>query len=50
MVSMVTAGQASRGVEVVPPIEATFSGGADRGLLGFGRPDTILRTNDGGRI
>jgi hypothetical protein len=31
----VAVGHGARGVEVIPPIKATFSGGGDRGLLGI---------------
>src|SRR5919108_82749 len=37
----VAPGHGAKGVEVIPPINATFSGGGDRGLLGIERSDTI---------
>jgi hypothetical protein len=49
MSSTVAAGHGAREVEVVPPINATFSGGGDRGLLGIERSDTVLRASNGGR-
>jgi hypothetical protein len=45
----VAAGHGARGVEVIPLINATFSGDGERGLLGFGRSDTIPRANNGGK-
>jgi hypothetical protein len=43
MSSTVAAGHGARVVEVVPPVNATFSGGVDRSLLGI---DTIPRTSN----
>jgi hypothetical protein len=34
MCPTVSAGRGAKGVEVVPPMNATFSGSGDRGLLG----------------
>jgi aryl-alcohol dehydrogenase-like predicted oxidoreductase len=39
MLFMVVAGHGAKGVEVMPPIDAAFSGGGDRGLLGIDRPN-----------